>query len=37
MKDDRLRVLGTPVLEEDVDAVGGGDKAHDPVSFLSLV
>jgi hypothetical protein len=28
MKDDRLRVLGTPILVENFDAVFGGDESH---------
>src|SRR5690606_6404526 len=29
VEDDRLRVLRTPVLVEDLGAVSGGDKAHE--------
>jgi hypothetical protein len=37
MKDDRLRVLGTPILVENFDAVFGGDESHGDAPFTLWV
>src|SRR6185295_2925723 len=37
MENDRLGILGTPILVEDLDAIVRGDRAHCVASFLAVV